>query len=278
MNTTSLSFDDEVRQKTFTCSKCGLLNEPIILEHPLRPGKKVVIMRTCQCEIERMERERIELQEAEKKHRIKRLFDTSMLCPRFAECTFENWMPMPGTEVAHYEAQNFISSFSDKMRTGEGLLFYGPPGNGKSHLAAAIANKLISMEFTVVFANVPSLLGRIRKTYSEKRGETEVDILQAVSDCSLLILDDAGAEKWSDWVETTLYTIVDDRYRHKKPMIITTNLTLKALEDAIGFRAFDRILEMCMVVENSGESFRRRKAKERITKLQKSSSCGKLRA
>jgi len=256
--------DEEIKIKTYTCKECGKVNEPLVMDHPLKSGK-LVVKRTCQCQIEKWEREQKEREEYERRRRIKRLFDASMLGPRFKECTFDNWISLPGTDLAYEEARNFVSDFDNRLKTGEGLLIYGRPGNGKSHLAAAVVNELLKSGIPAVFANVPNLLGRIRRTYSSERMETEADILQAVSEADLLVLDDAGAEKWTEWVETTLYTIIDDRYRQKKPMIITTNLTLKQLEDAVGFRAFDRILEMCVAVENTGESYRRRRAKERIS-------------
>ena len=81
--------------------------------------------------------------------------------------------------------------------------------------------------------------------------------MRALTRADLLVLDDAGAEKWTEWTEPTLYTIIDERYSYCKPLIITTNSTLDELEKKIGDRAMDRVLEMCEIVENTGESYRK---------------------
>ncbi len=82
----------------------------------------------------------------------------------------------------------------------------------------------------------------------------------------LLVLDDAGSEKWTEWTEPTLYTIIDERYNHAKAVLITTNLNLTGLQQKIGTRAMDRIVDMCDIVETSGPSYRRERAKRRLNR------------
>lgn len=81
------------------------------------------------------------------------------------------------------------------------------------------------------------------------------------------MLDDLGAEKPSDWVQEKLYTVINNRYKRNKPLIITTNtVNMSGLEDIVGYRAYDRILEMCEPLKNSGDSYRRNLAVQRLRK------------
>ncbi len=120
--------------------------------------------------------------------------------------------------------------------------------------------------YTAIFERVPKLLLKIRSTYNACSRVSEAEIMQALTQADLLVLDDAGAEKWTEWTEPTLYTIVDERYSWEKALIVTTNSDLEGLEKKIGFRAMDRLLEMCEIVENRGTSFRKERAKERMSR------------
>ncbi|MRB85087.1 hypothetical protein GH851_31765, partial [Bacillus thuringiensis] len=83
----------------------------------------------------------------------------------------------------------------------------------KTHLAAAIANELSKQGFIVVFQSVPELLQRIRSTFNSDNKENETQIMRALLECDLLILDDIGAEKTTEWVEEKLFNVIDGRYR-----------------------------------------------------------------
>jgi len=83
-----------------------------------------------------------------------------------------------------------------------------------------------------------------------------LEIMKTLTQADLLVLDDAGAEKCTQWTEPTLYTIIDERYTNKRSIIVTTNAGLEELEQKIGFRAMDRLLEVCAIVENEGTSYR----------------------
>jgi len=216
----------------------------------------------CDCEIEAYEKEREEKRQREAADRIRRLFRGSGLGERFKNCSFENFRKRPGTEKAYAKARDYADNITSNIRTGKGLIIFGEYGNGKSHLAAAVVNTAIQLGRTAIFERVPALLAKIRETY--QGGEvTEHQIMRALTDADLVVLDDAGAEKWTSWTEPTLYTIIDERYTHNKAVILTTNSSLDGLEENVGPRAMDRLLEMCEIVENRGTSFRKEKARGR---------------
>jgi len=217
----------------------------------------------CPCVVADFEKRQKDLVKREKKERIERLFENSGLGERFKKCSLDNWYRRPGTDKAYEAACRYNENISNNVRDGKGLVIFGTYGNGKSHLAAAIANTTIRQGMTTVFERVPSLLAKIRATYGGDGDITEYQLLKALTDADLVVLDDAGAEKWTEWAESMLYTVIDERYSYQKALIITTNSNLNELEKKIGIRAMDRVLEMCEIVENKGTSFRKERARLR---------------
>lgn len=241
--------------KAKKCDVCAEEIKPIRL--PLVDEVKMVYPR-CSCEVAKYHEEKKARAKQEQQTKLE-----SLLGPRFAGCTLENFKVLPGTKTAYQATENFIRNISANIQAGKGLLLFGPPGNGKSHLAATIVRSALATGYTAFFERVPRLLIKIKATYSENSGITEADILERMVQAGVIVLDDAGAEKWTQWTEPTLYTIVDERYSHKKALVITTNSSLEQLENKIGTRAMDRILEMCDIVENRGASYRQMKAAAR---------------
>jgi len=134
------------------------------------------------------------------------------------------------------------------------LALIGTPGTGKTHLALALGWEWLERGKTVLYYHVTGLLNALRDGY-RRSGETDYShIIAFAQNCSLLILDDLGAEKETEWATEQLDYIIDYRYEHRKPLIVTSNLAL----DKLPPRVSDRLREGC-IIHLRGESFRRSK-------------------
>lgn len=260
VNTSACSEETE----GYTCEHCNKYIAAITVEVPeLRIKNK--ILPTCECVVEREEAKIREAQNFAKKREIEKLFSISNLGERFSKSTFESFLDRNGSETAYKVAVKYVKTF--KEWNGESLLLWGEPGNGKTHLAAAIVNELSKKGYIVVFQSVPELLQRIRSTFNSENKENETQIMRALLECDLLILDDIGAEKTTEWVEEKLFNIIDGRYRKELPTLYTSNLEPKELKNQVGKRSYDRMVETSLTVKNEAASYRREIAKQRLQRF-----------
>lgn len=245
----------------YECPDCKTFIPAISVEVAALKIKRKVFP-ACECRVAREEAKVREAQNFAKKREIEKLFSISNLGERFKKSTFEAFLERNGSETATKIAQQYVQDF--KKWNGESLMIWGNYGNGKTHLAAAIANELSKQGYIVVFQSVPELLQRIRSTFNNENKENETQIMRALLECDLLILDDIGAEKATEWVEEKLFNIIDGRYRKEVPTLYTSNLQPKELQNQVGKRSYDRIVETSLTVENKATSYRREIAKQRL--------------
>jgi DNA replication protein len=149
-------------------------------------------------------------------------------------------------------------------RAGRGLVLSGPAGIGKTHLAAVLLRHVITAtSCRGLFYTTKELLYRIRQSYNATIQATESEILQPIMTCDVLVLDDLGEERVTEWVAETMSLIVNARYNANRPIICTTNYAdvsdpdeINGLLWRVGFRIQSRLHEMCEFVELEGASYR----------------------
>jgi DNA replication protein DnaC len=250
------SFSDRKKEKNTICPKCFQEIEQIqIYDRWITP--------MCKCEaIEIIQREREEQQREELTKRIESFAATNL---KIQHMTFENFEYRPLLKTMLEKAKAYSSKLEEMFAQGDGLVFLGNPGVGKSHISAAIINTALKQGYSCIYECFPDLLARLRSTYGDN-GEiefSEAEIYKVLFECDFLVLDDLGAEKHSVWTESVLYTIVNKRYMSKRPMILSTNLSFEMLQCTTGTRTFDRLVEMCTFITCMDKSYRAIKAKQR---------------
>ena len=150
-------------------------------------------------------------------------------------------------KLAHRAAVKFVADFLKNPHI-DGLMLSGDVGAGKTYLASCIANALLDKGQRVLFIVVPDLLDQIRATFDSDKNAweyTEFELMEAARQVPLLILDDLGANNYTEWSKNRIYSIINYRLNHQLPVIITTNITPEDLEAHLGERTTSRLLEMC---------------------------------
>ena len=126
-----------------------------------------------------------------------------------------------------------------------GLILRGKAGAGKTHVAIGILKEVILQGWTGVYCNVTELLARLRSTYEDHSDEAESEVIEELTTCDLLVLDDLGSEAISAWVLDRLYLLINRRYEAMRPILITTNCDERELAEKAGPRIASRLYEIC---------------------------------
>ena len=219
--------------------------------------------------------------ECQAKRRLEIVWEQARIPRRYQDCAFKSFHPENESQnTALKTAKQFVKNYPVQDL---GLLFIGPCGVGKTHLAVAVIRELIEKKGVgCVFYDFRDLIREIQGTFTPESSLSESDILAPVLESEILVLDELGAKRPTAWVEETIFYIINQRYNQKRLTVFTTNYLDseeeedgrdsfykkggESLVDRIGVRLRSRLYEMCWIIGMSGEDYRK-KHKQDVTRF-----------
>ena len=175
---------------------------------------------------------------------IRGQFVKAAIPKRFLNRTFDNYeVTSQQQQLALNISRHYASHFAERLENGGGLILQGKPGTGKTHLACAIANQVITNGASARFTTVMQLVRAIRATWKRDSVQSEDAVLQSIIDYDLLIIDEIGVQYETESEKLILFDVLNGRYENEKPTILLTNLVGQELNTCIGERNVDRIQE-----------------------------------
>lgn len=246
------------------CGQCHTRRQAII-DFPSSPGGKMLVPVMCNC------RKAAEQAEAEEKQRLKdmealqKLKKQSLMDSRLEEASFESFRVVKHNERQFRICKRYADAFDEMLSRNQGLLLFGGVGTGKTFAAACIANQLLGKRIPVVMTSFIRLLDSMQSFKEE-----DSLLINRLNKAKLLIIDDLGAERGTDFALEKVYSIIDSRYRAKLPIILTTNMSyddMKKNADIRYARIYDRIFGSCYPLQFSGISWRKGEAVRRYEEM-----------
>jgi len=264
-------FDEE---GFLVCGKCHTRRQVEILmpdleKQPFDPDAKVKTKGpvSCRCRAEKQRQQELRDQREKEMQAIEALKKQSLMDERLRSATFDQFQKTESNAWNLKLCLRYAEHFDEMLEKNQGLLFYGGVGTGKTFAAACIANHLLNLRVPVVMTSFVKLLDTMKGFQSDDEA-----MITKLNRAKLLIIDDLGAERSTDTALEKVYNIVDSRYRAKRPVILTTNLSLDEMKETLDIRytrIYDRIFEMCYPMQFKGKSWRKAEAAHRFDEMKK---------
>ena len=234
------------------CAKCHTRKQFEIDCPILGDGAKLPIM--CECRAREREREEKEDELRRFQQRVDALRQDGLTDPEYSRWTFAN---DDRRDAAISDAcRKYVDEWEKMRKDNVGLLFYGGVGTGKSFSACCIGNELLDRCIPTLVTSFPRILSKLQ---AAGWGGDRAEILDRLQRYELVVIDDLGVERGTEYALEQIFTVVDTRYRSGKPLIVTTNLSpqdIKAPNNLAYQRVYDRILQNSIPVKMAGESRR----------------------
>lgn len=245
------------------CGKCGMRKQKRVELFGIRKTVPVV----CECRAGQLRREAEEQERKERELTLDKMRSMSLMSEKFRGATFEAYKVREENREAYKAARAFAEQFDRMYEEGQGLLLYGPVGTGKSFTAACIANKLLDDGVPVIMTSFVRILRDI-----QPGGMDESDYMATLGRARLLIIDDLGAERETEYALEKVYSVIDERTRQARPLILTTNMSLAQMRSPSDMRyerVYDRIFEACCPIQMAGRSMRLDEGNRRFAMMRK---------
>lgn len=249
------------------CGVCKRKKQTRLPASILTDGKEMVVRCICKCEQEKQLRKAEEEERRKEMERIERLRSSSLIDDRLREVRLATFRQTKDNQKVFNVAKQYVGQFKKMYENRQGIIFWGEVGTGKSYTAACIANELLDQKIPVVMTSFVKILQNIQGDQEEEKV-----IMARLNDAWLLIIDDLGTERNTDYALEKVYNIIDSRYRVGKPLILTTNMTIREMQENTDIRykrIYDRIFEMCYPVRVAGKSWREQAAANRFDEMKK---------
>lgn len=259
MMTTVETPGDYVENGILMCGRCGTPKQ-VLLSLPALTGTDTpqLFPVACHCQQEASAKAEAERQAAEFRARMGRLWG-GVHDPELMVWHFED--DGGGQAAAITVAKRYCEKWPEMLKNNVGILIYGPVGVGKSFIASCVANELLRRRVTVCATGLSRIMNCLQATFEKQ------EVLDKLGRFQMLFLDDIGAERNTSFSTEQVFSVIDARYRQKRPIICTTNLPLRELENPENLsysRIYDRLLEMCPVrLAVTGPSRRAARAEQR---------------
>ena len=216
-------------------------------------GKRIEPRCMCACQTADYEK-----REQERKHRefldmVAKNRSIGLPDPELRKHTFENDLGYNPKQIDM--AKKYVQHWEEFRNTSTGLILWGNVGTGKSFIAGCIANALLDKGVPVIMTNFARLLNKLTDMYSGDRNA----YIDSFKRYPLMIIDDLGVERNSEFAREQVFSVIDSRYRSQLPMIVTTNLSLEELKDPTDLsrsRIYDRVLERCLPIRVNEQNIR----------------------
>lgn len=238
------------------CAVCHKKTETIVEF----AGIKRKVRCICDCKIKEREAQEEKERREERERKRRMCFSGTNM----ADWNFEN-DDRKNPKISD-AMRRYCADFKEFLAEGKGLVLYGSVGTGKTYYAACVANEIIDNGYSALMTNFARLANEIQGRFEDKNA-----YIDSLNKYSLLIIDDLGAERKSEYMQEIVFNIIDSRVRSGKPFIVTTNLTaeeLKKKQDICYSRIYDRLHGSCHFIGISGESRRRQKLKDGFAEMQ----------